>query len=99
MWEYKAVVDVRPEELARVCRDQQQEDWNVEQITPRGRLTTQQISAPLVVFDIVFKRPSKEASHAQFLVNNAYGKLREAREGWPNYDDHCCCTGYREKHG
>jgi hypothetical protein len=78
MYDYQVQPSVRTEEFPGVCTQMQTEGWSVEQIFQRER-GAQGVSVPSreVVYDIVFKKASKDISYGQMLINRYSEKLTE----------------------
>jgi len=77
MYEYLALANVRPDNLTQVCQEKQVEGYSVEQIDMH---TDRYGVGNHVRYAIVFKRPSKDISYGQMLINRYSEKLREVRD-------------------
>lgn len=91
MYDYQVQPSVRTEEFSGVCAQMQTEGWSVEQIFQRTR-AAQGVAFPSteVVYDIVFRKASKNISYGQMLINRYGEKLRDVAK-----DLRVTCAGSR----
>jgi hypothetical protein len=79
MYEYQVQPGVRAEEFPHVCKQMQTEGWSLDQcdLSPWQHADG---STNTVRYVLIFKKPSKDISYAQLLINRYGEKLTEVAD-------------------
>lgn len=75
MYEYQAWPGIRPEEIPGVTAQMQTAGWSLEHTHVRNMESIHEIQ-----YDLLWKKPSKDISYGQMLINQAHEKLTEVAD-------------------